>query len=84
MKNEKKIEYLQEDQYYNTTDMGLSALLLTLGFKLIVIDKTNPKRATFIFPESKELQEAISHYWTSNERKYFDNIRLLKNRLYSA
>ncbi len=83
MKDKDEIEYLPEGKYYNTTDMGLSALLLTYDFKLIAVDKTNPKRATFVFFESTELQEVISNYWTSTERKYFDNIRLLKNRLYS-
>lgn len=83
MKQEQMIEYLSDSEYYNTTDMGLSALLMTMGFELVCVDKTNRKRANFVFKESKQLQETIDNYWASTERKYFDNIRLLKNMLYS-
>ena len=78
-----KITYLKEDEYYNTSDLGLSALLNTLGFEIVAIDKTNPKRANFVFKDSEKLQDAINRYWTSPERKYFDNLKLLKNRLYN-
>lgn len=83
MLDENTLEYLPNVEYYHTTDMGLAAMLMTLNFSISAVDKTNPKRATFVFRDSQNLQEAISRYWVSNERKYFDNIRLLKNRLYS-
>jgi len=79
----KELEYLEEESYYNCTDLGLCAFLVTLKFELVNIDKTNPKRASFIFPESDSLQQVIKQYWPSQERLFFDNLKSLKSRLYS-
>lgn len=84
MSKDKENIRLWESRQAKLSDLGLAASLLTLGFDLLKVDKTDPRRANFVFADTPELQEAINGYWTSKECKYFENIRLLKQRLYGA
>jgi len=75
------------EKYFTTTDLGLSASLLNKGFELVQLDKLNPKKVQFIFLKRAGINKTINDYWSDklnvNPRTYFDNIKLLKNRLYS-
>ena len=71
---------------YQLADFEVATLLLTLGFKLLDIDKANPKKASFIFEESPKIQETIDAYFNDtlsvNPRILFMQSKGLKNRLY--
>lgn len=72
---------------FTTYDYGLSAVLITKGFTLERLIKTE-KRALFVFANSKQI-EKVSNAFLANTldvkaRSYFDNLKALKSRLYSA
>lgn len=71
---------------FELTDLEITTLLLTLGFKLLEIDKTNPKKAVFIFENNPKIPEAIDAYFNDslsvNPRLLFMQSKSLKNRLY--
>lgn len=72
---------------FATYDIGLSSVLLSLGFALDSLDKTNPQKVQFIFQRNESLDEAIQLYWakklTLEPQILLANLKLLKNRLYS-
>lgn len=82
----KTISNLQES-YFSTFDLGCVSALVSLHFELISINKQNPRKAQFIFLSTTELEKAVNEYFSDrllvNPRTYFDNIKMLKNRLYS-
>ncbi len=74
------------DDYYNTTDLGLTASLTASGFVIADIDKSNPRRVVFLFHNTTELQEMVDQFW-SHQLKLpaavlLEHIRILKSRIY--
>ncbi len=74
-------------EVWTTYDLGVSAALLCDGFKLLSIDKTNQKKALFVFRKEVGIDDTANDYFADklklNTRKYFDQLKALKNRLYS-
>lgn len=72
---------------FSTFDLAASAALLSAGFDLISLDKSNPRKVMFIFREQTGIQKVIEDYWANRlevkARTFFDNIKMLKNRIYS-
>jgi hypothetical protein len=72
--------------YYQSSDLGCCAALITAGFVLRKIDKSNPKRVVFSFNLTDELSEASEAYLSDSlrvkARKYFENLRVIKSRIY--
>jgi len=88
--NDHSFETLSDQEGGNqfaTFDLGCSAALVSAGFALVKVDKSNPRKAQFVFTDTGSIAETIEQYWsdqlTVNARTYFDNIKMLKNRLYS-
>jgi hypothetical protein len=85
-------EYLPVEDHFNTFDLGLSSALVSLGYEIVAIDKTNPRKAQFVFqkqnPALGEIDEDIKRYWDGrlvvDARRLIDNMKMLKNRLYSS
>lgn len=75
-----------DESEYKTSDLGLAAALNACGFRSINIDRSNPQRAVFIFPISKDLEDAVDSFWKDelqlNARTYFDSIKSVKSRMY--
>lgn len=73
--------------YFYTFDLGCSATLISIGFELISLDKGNPRKVKFIFMRNSSIEEAVNNYWSDklkvNARTFFDNLKMLKNRIYS-
>jgi hypothetical protein len=73
--------------YYETTDLGLAAALTAVGFMLADVNKTEPRRAIFVFVQNNAVSKAVDDYW--NDRlsvsalSYADAMKRLKTRLYS-
>lgn len=72
---------------YETSDLGLTTALIASGLKLVRIDKTNPRRAIFIFEDSNQLRGYERDYWADellvSGLLYNDTLKRLKARLYS-
>jgi len=72
---------------YKTYDLACAAALISEGFILLTLDKENPRKVQFVFNESNHIVEVIDKYWSDklkvNARTFFDNIKMLKNRIYS-
>jgi len=68
--------------------MGLSAALVSIGFELERVDRTNPKKVQFNFLNTTGIDSAVRDYFSDkldvNARTYFDNIKMLKNLIYSG
>ena len=73
---------------FKTYDLGLAASLVSLGFQLTDLEKSNPRKVLFIFQIEEGINEAIGDYWSDNlqinARSHFDNIKMLKNRIYGS
>jgi hypothetical protein len=76
-----------KDGYFYTFDLGLSAALISAGFKLVSLDKTNLRKVQFIFNREAGIADVIDEYWTDRlevkARAFFENTKMIKNRLYS-
>jgi hypothetical protein len=82
-------EYLSQEDFFSTFDLGLTSALFCLEHELHAVDKNNtPNKAQFIFRRDRTLERDIEAYWNGqlnlNARSYFDAIRCVKNRLYSS
>lgn len=68
-------------------DLGLAATLVTSGFSIASIDRSNPSRVVFIFDENPELQTQIDKFWAGQlslpAHQLLNNMRTLKARIYN-
>lgn len=68
-------------------DLGVVAALVTCGFEIEEINKDANGRAYFIFQETATLDETVNGYYADTlvikARKFFDNTKMLKGRIYS-
>ena len=76
------------EKYFYSYDLGCCAALITAGFELVSLDKTNPRKIQFIIRRKSDIERVINDYWADRleikARAYFDNVKMLKNRIYSA
>lgn len=76
---------LNNDLYF-TSDLSLCTTL-SLYLPIEDIDRSNPRKALFIFRKTPELEKLIDQYFR-NEIKvspqvYFNQLRVIKARLYA-
>ena len=73
--------------YFHTFDLGCSAALISAGFELVSLDKANPRKVQFIFRREVGIEKVVDDYWADRleikARAFFDNVKMLKNRIYS-
>lgn len=76
--------------HYNTYDLGVAAALSVLGFEIVEMDKTNPKRVKFVFKADgrKGGIEAFANTYFNHSlelpaQRFFTEIKVLKSRIYS-
>ncbi len=88
MITQKNVEQLDSKEKFITFDIGLASALVTLGYTLFDVDKTNPKKSQFIFKRDEQIDKMVKKYWdntlTLHARSLVDNLKMLKNRLYSV
>ena len=72
---------------FSTYDLGLATVLITLDYKLIKLDKTNPKKVRFVFQEYKKIEQVMVDFWNDKIKlpalTLFNNQKMLKNRIYT-
>jgi len=71
---------------YLTSDLAL-ATTLSLYFSIEEIDRSNPRKAVFVFKRSSKLETLVDSYF-SNEFKispqtFFNQLREVKDQLYA-
>lgn len=75
------------NQDFSTFDLGLAAVLVTLKYELLELDKSNPKKIRFLFKRAKGIEQTINDYWDDKiqlpAQSLLNNQKLLKNRIYS-
>ena len=72
---------------FSSFDLGLATVLMTLGYELLGLDKSNPRKIRFVFKRKKNIERVMDDYF-NNEIKLpalslFNNQKSLKNRIYS-
>lgn len=81
--------YASEDpsSLFTTYDLGVSAALLCLGFKLLRLDRNDPRKVLFVFRREPKIEESANQYFSDQlrvkARSFFDSIKALKNKIYS-
>ena len=72
---------------FTTHDLGCSTALLCADFELLDVEKSNPKKALFIFRRKIGIENIADKYFADKlevkARSFFDNLKALKNKLYS-
>jgi hypothetical protein len=75
------------DFVWTTYDLGVSAALLCADFELVAVQRTNPRKALFVFKKEKGIEDAANSYFSDRlkvkARSFFDHLKALKNKLYS-
>jgi len=73
-------------ELYSTSDLPLVATL-SLYFPVEKVDMTNPRRTSFLFLQSSELNDLITKYWRKELRieplTFFNQLKTVKTMLYS-
>lgn len=84
-----KLQYipLEGNEVYATYDLGCAAALVTANFDLLILDRTNTHKVRFIFRRETGIEKVADDFWSDRleqkSRSFWDNIKNLKNRLYS-
>jgi len=77
-----------ENDHFIISDLGCAAALLTADFELLSLDRENPRRVKFVFRREAEIEKVADDFWNGclkqKSRQFWDNIKNLKNRLYSG
>lgn len=78
---------INNNNLFETTDLHLSSVLLTLGYTLDCIDKRELHKSVFKFLRVDGLDETIQAFWARTLKleplSLLTNLKLIKNRLYS-
>ena len=73
------------NQLFESSDLAL-VTFLSLLFPIDNIDRSNPRRAVFLFKQTEELNKQVQAFWRGEThvepRAYFDALRRIKSRLY--
>ncbi len=79
---------INQNQIFSTFDLGLAAALISVSYQLKDLDRANPKKVQFNFLNTTGIDEAVRDYFSDkldvNARTYFDNIKMLKNLIYTG
>ena len=71
---------------YSSYDLNLASVLLTLGYKLIELDKSDIKKVKFIFKHQKGIEQSATDFWDDKiilpAKTLFANQKTCKNRIY--
>lgn len=72
---------------FSTSDLNLASVLVTLGYQLLGLDRSQPRRVQFLFAQVQGIENVINDYWddkiTLPPQRLFAAQKKLKNRLYA-
>ena len=76
-----------ENQNFQTSDFYTAVFLLANGFKLLDIDKSNPRRFCFVFIDQENRAELIEDFFNGSARveprRFILSIKELKTLMYN-
>ena len=76
-----------ENQNFQTSDFYTAVFLLANEFKLIKIDKTDPRRFCFVFQDQENRVKLLEDYFNGNARieprQFVSSIKELKTLMYN-
>lgn len=76
---------IKSTEFFISSDLSL-ATTASLFFPIVDIDKTNPRKAEFVFKRTQKLDDFIDSYWEKELRvepqAYFSQLKAIKTRLY--
>jgi hypothetical protein len=76
-----------DSDVFTTYDLGLATALLTVGYKLENLDRSNGRRVLFIFEHKTGIEITSNRFFSDDlkvkARSYFDNLKAIKTKLYS-
>ena len=75
----------KQEKTYSSSDLALITTL-SLFYPIESVDKTNPRKAQFLFCRSADLDELVEQYWRGElkvePQQFFNQLRIVKARLY--
>jgi len=75
------------NQEFSTFDLGLAAVLLTLKYELLELDRSYSKKIRFVFKRERNIEQVINDYFDDKvelpAQSLLQNQKILKNRIYS-
>ncbi len=75
----------KKEQFYISSDLAIVAVL-SLSYPIEVVNKSNPRKAQFMFRRDKKFDELVDEYWRGElkvePQQFFNQLRLVKTRLY--
>ncbi|MDO8569476.1 MAG: hypothetical protein Q7R89_01700 [bacterium] len=82
------MNYLNENDYFQSADLSLVAALMSFGYSIETIDRTDGSRAIFLIARDKFLDEKVQAFWahtlTVDPLAYFNCLKEAKTRLYNS
>lgn len=79
-------ENLKLKDFYQSSDLAL-VCTLSLFYTIEVVDRTNPRKAVFLFKRDEQLDELLETYWRRElkvePQAYFSQLKAVKARLYA-
>jgi len=89
--NKKELTYIPLDDtenYFYSTDLGITATLISIGYELVSLDTENSQKVVFIIKKQPNIDERINEYFSNQlmvpARSFFENVKMLKNRIYNS
>lgn len=75
-----------KNSYWHSSDLAL-VTTISLYCPIIEVNKTNPRKAQFIFERNSKLDSLLERYWNKEllvePRIFFDQLKAIKARLYA-
>jgi len=79
---------LVENKIFTSQELSLVAALVSWNFPILSIERSDPRRITFAFNNSSELQNAVQCFWDDSgvvsPKKYFSALREVKSQIYGG
>ena len=74
--------------FFQTYDLGCAGALVSAGYHLKNLDKSQPRKAQFLFVKEESIEQSVEDYFSGNFQvdalAFFNALKNLKNRIYSS
>ena len=82
------IKTINQNQTYSTYDIFLASCLKHSGYKLLKLDRSNPKKILFYFLYEADIEQAVEDFFNCNFQvdclSFCNCLKALKNQIYST
>lgn len=78
---------MMNNNFFQSSDLSLVSALLSIGYNIDSVDKTNGQRAVFLVARDEFLDNKVQAFWSHalmvDPLTYFNCLKEAKTRLYS-